>query len=237
MKLEAENSNISQPDIAQIAALIGDSARASMLIALMGGKALTATELAIEAEITSQTASSHLTKLVNNGLLVVQKQGRHKYFQLKSKQVADLLEALLNISSEMVHSKIFTGPRNPDLRKARICYDHLAGEMGVLLYESLIKKQLINIENNVLQMTEPGLNFFLKQGVNFDELNGTKRPLCKSCLDWSERHYHLAGSLGKWVLNDLFKKNWAKKDLDSRVIRFSSVGLKHFFERYGIENH
>lgn len=223
-----------EPNIAQVAALIGDPTRARMLIALMGGKALTATELAIEADITAQTASSHLSKLVNSQLLVVQKQGRHKYFQLNGKDVADILEALLNISSKVEHSKIITGPRDPELRKARICYDHLAGEFGVLLYKALLEKELINNSNNSLAITSSGTKFFDDLGVDFVAFDKKKRPLCKSCLDWSERNHHLAGLLGKWVLEDLLKKGWAKKDLDTRVIRFSDSGLSSFKERYGL---
>lgn len=223
-----------EPNIAQIASLIGDPARSRMLIALMGGKALTATELSLDAEITPQTASSHLSKLVNNGLLAVQKQGRHKYFQLNGKDVAEILEALLNISSRIEHSNIFTGPRDPELRKARVCYDHLAGELGVLLYEALMKNNYINTVNNSLEMTANGIAFFHRIGVNFDELQKGKRPLCKSCLDWSERNHHLAGLIGKWILIDLLKKNWAQKNLDSRVIRFTKTGLKYFNKQYGI---
>ncbi len=223
-----------QPDIVQVATLIGEPARAKMLIALMGGKALTATELSLEAEITPQTASSHLSKLVTNELLVVQKQGRHKYFQLKNKEIADILEALLNISSRMEHSKVFTGPNDPELRKSRVCYDHLAGELGVSLYNGLSKKKYIKNVNNSLQLTSLGMSFFSGIGVDFDELQKSTRPICRSCLDWSERNHHLAGLLGKWVLIDLLKKGWAEKDLDSRILRFSPFGIKKFNRQYGI---
>lgn len=225
---------MTEPNIAQVAALIGDQTRAQMLIALMGGKALTATELAIEANITPQTASSHLAKLVANELLVVKKQGRHKYFQLSGKDVADILESLLNISSKMEHSKVVTGPQDPELRMARICYDHLAGEFGVSLYNALLKNKIIeDIDNNLL-VTSIGTKFFYGVGLDLTELSNKKRPLCKSCLDWSERRHHLAGLLGNWVLTDLLKKGWARKDLDTRVIRFSTVGSSSFKERYGL---
>jgi DNA-binding transcriptional ArsR family regulator len=129
-----------EPNISYVANLIGDTARSKMLTSLMSGKALTATELSLEAEITPQTASSHLTKLVDGELLIVRKQGRHKYFQLKSIQVAELIEQLLNISATLSNTNIHTGPRNEKLKQARICYDHLAGELGVKLFDSLVGK-------------------------------------------------------------------------------------------------
>lgn len=223
-------------DIAKIAGLIGEPARARMLVALLGGKALTASELALEADITSQTASSHLAKLLKSHLLTVQKQGRHKYFQLAGEEVAGLLESLLNISSKVEHSEVVTGPRDPELRKTRICYDHMAGELGVTLFEALKTQALITDNQGSITITELGIDHFNNQGAHISELAKLKRPLCKSCLDWSERRHHLAGALGKWILDDAFKRKWARKDLDSRVIRFTPNGLRRFQQRYGILN-
>jgi len=205
-----------------------------MLTALMGGKALTATELAAEADITSQTASSHLAKLIDGNLLVVRKQGRHKYFQLRDIEVAELLEKLLNITSTVEHSKTVTGPRDQDLKTARICYDHLAGKYSVALYDALASNGHIIDQSDETVLTQKGRQFFQNSGVDFDNYLKTKRPLCKSCLDWSERRNHLAGILGQWVLDDIFSKGWASKNLDSRTIRFSQSGLKSFGKKYGI---
>ena len=221
-----------EPDIAQIAKLIGDSARSKMLIALMGGKALTATELAIEAEITAQTASSHLSKLVNSKLIALQKQGRHRYFQLNGLNVAELLETLLNVSAEVEYSHIITGPKDPELRKSRICYDHLAGELGVLLLDTLKSNGSLNESHNGLVLSSAGSSFFADLGADLAKLKKNRRPLCRNCLDWSERRHHLAGSLGQWVLKDIQKKGWAEKDLDTRIIRFSKRGLERFKEVY-----
>ncbi len=221
-----------EPDIAFIARLIGDPARAKMLTALMGGKALTATELALEAEISAQTASSHLAKLLGGEILRMRKQGRHKYFQLSGQHIAQLLEQLLTISTSFANPKIITGPSNERLRKARICYDHLAGEIGVALYDALTASGHIKEQTGKTILTNQGLAFFTELGADFDVLNKNKRPLCKSCLDWSERRDHLAGSLGQWVINDLLAKKWAEKDLDSRAIAFSKQGIKHFINRY-----
>jgi predicted transcriptional regulator len=203
-----------------------------MLTALMGGKALTATELAMVADITSQTASSHLAKLVDGQLLVVRKQGRHKYFQLKGYDIAELLESLLNMTSTIKRAEVATGPDNFRLRKARVCYDHLAGELAVELYDSLNKRAYIidNGDNTVL--TNLGKTFFAEVGVDFNIMKKSKRPVCKSCLDWSERRNHLAGVLGQWILSEVLSKGWASKDLDSRAIHFTENGLKLFKNKY-----
>ncbi|WP_274050560.1 ArsR/SmtB family transcription factor [Thalassomonas haliotis] len=225
-----------EPDIAALSAMIAEPARAKMLIALMSGKALTATELALEGEITAQTASSHLAKLVAAKLLVVRKQGRHKYFQLSGADIARLLEALLNISAKTASPEVKTGPADPDLRLARICYDHLAGEISVALYDSLLSQGYIresqDIAQSQLALTALGQEFFRALGLELGPLTGKKRPLCKSCLDWSERRFHLAGSLGQWILEDVLAKGWATRDPDSRVIRFNGSGLKRFKQCY-----
>lgn len=225
-----------EPNIAYLANLIGDQARSKMLIALMGGKALTATELSVEADITPQTASSHLQKLVEGELLIVRKQGRHKYFQLKNAKIADLLEQLLNISSEMVTAQVSTGPADERLRRARICYDHLAGELGVALFDALVSEGLIIDGGNDTRLTEQGKSFFDELGYDFNQLKSSKRPLCKACLDWSERRSHLAGRLGNWILTDAIEQNWATQDLDSRAISFSQKGLTAFSRKYRISS-
>ncbi|WP_438863562.1 ArsR/SmtB family transcription factor [Neptunicella sp.] len=223
-----------QPDISTVASLIGEPVRAKMLMALMGGKALTATELALEGNITAQTASSHLLKLVQSQLLTVRKQGRHKYFQLTDHTIAELLEQLLNISASLNASNIVTGPTDTALKKSRVCYDHLAGEWGVALYKALVEQDILLDKSDMTVLTDKGKGFFEQMGVDIDSLSRAKRPLCKSCLDWSERVNHLAGSLGKWILHDTLTRQWAKQDLDSRVIRFSSAGLKQFCKKYTI---
>lgn len=223
-----------QPDISFIASLIGDSTRARMLTALMGGKALTATELALEADITSQTASSHLSKLVDGQLLVVRKQGRHKYFQLRGVEIAELLESLLTITSNINHPKVMTGPDDVRLRKSRVCYDHLAGELGVALYDALTASGFIIDKGEETVLASDGKSFFTNIGFDFDALKKSKRPICKSCLDWSERRNHLAGVLGQWVLNDIFNQGWAVRELDSRAIQFTDKGLRLFTKKYAM---
>lgn len=142
------------PDIARTAALIGDPARANMLVALMSGKALTATELAAQAGVTVQTASSHLARLHEGGLLRLRKQGRHKYFSLASSEVAGVLEALMGLAAGAGHLRSRTGPSDKALRKARICYNHLAGDMGVQMFDALLARGHLDIRAGELRLTD-----------------------------------------------------------------------------------
>ena len=223
-----------EPDIAAFASLIGDSTRAKMLTVLMCGKALTATELAVEADISPQTASSHLAKLVDGQVLAVRKQGRYKYFQLKNITVASLIETLLGIAADAQFTAIKTGPADPWLRKSRVCYDHLAGSVGVSLFDSLLNNDFIVERDNEVILSQKGKLHFQSLGIDFAHLAKSKRPVCKSCLDWSERRSHLSGALGHWVLTDLLQKGWAVQNLNSRVIRFTQAGIVKFNKAYKI---
>src|SRR6201994_3483022 len=131
------------PDIAMIASLVGDPARSNMLTALMTGRALTASELAHEAGVTPQTASSHLAKLEAGGLVEQEKQGRHRYYRLADPDIASVLEGLQGIAARAGHLRVRTGPKDPALRRARICYDHLAGDLGVQMLDSLRQRKLV----------------------------------------------------------------------------------------------
>lgn len=223
-----------EPDIAYVASLIGDKARSRMLTALMGGKALTATELALEGEITAQTASSHLSKLVEGGLLHMRKQGRHRYFQLTDPEVAEVIERMLTLSVTRIQTKVRTGPQDPHLRQARVCYDHLAGALGVQLFDALQQQELLEIQGSDVRLTHAGEEFFTDLGVDLGLLRQRKRPMCKACLDWSERRNHLAGTLGQWILDDALARQWLQRHLDSRVIEVSEAGARQFAKRYGI---
>ncbi len=216
------------PDIAHIAALIGDPARANMLIALMSGKALTVSELAEEAGVTIQTASSHLSKMDEGGLLRPRKQGRHKYFSLTSDEVAHVLEGLMGLAAGAGHLRKRTGPRDEELRKARVCYNHLAGDMGTQLFDSLLARKHLVIEGETLSLTDKGGAFARGFGIDLDALRTNRAPLCRECLDWSERRSHLAGSLGRAFLNRFEELHWAKRDQKTRVVTFSRSGAKEF---------
>ena len=216
------------PDIAGIAALIGDPARANILTALMSGKALTATELAFEAGVTPATASSHLSKLHHGGLIQPTKQGRHKYFALSSDDVAQLLESLMGLAAGSGHLRSRTGPRDAALRKARVCYNHLAGDMGVRLYQSLLSRGLLTETGDDITLTPKGADFAADFGIDIKALSSAKSPLCKSCLDWSERRTHLAGSLGRAILTQIEARHWARRTPNTRIVAFTPEGERAF---------
>lgn len=216
------------PNIAAIAALVGDPARANMLTALLAGQALTATELAWEAGVTLQTASSHLSKLMDGGLLAIEKQGRHRYFRLSDNDIADMIESISGVAARAGHLRTRTGPKEPALRHARVCYDHLAGEMGVAMLDGLVGRKVIAARNGDLVITAKGERFLSDFGIGLEVLRAQRRPLCKPCLDWSVRRHHLAGSLGKALLDRFFALRWAQRQYGSRLVIFSRRGEAAF---------
>jgi DNA-binding transcriptional ArsR family regulator len=218
------------PNIARIAALLGDPARADVLTALMADRALTATELSAIAGVTKQTMSAHLSKLVEARLVAVDPLGRHRYFRLADADVAELLESLMGVAFRTGAVRLLASPREPALRKARVCYDHLAGELGVKAFESLLRGGVFARAADGIRLTEAGVRWFADLGIDTAELAGRRRMLCRPCMDWSERRQHLAGALGCALLSRICELKWAKRDGDSRVIRFTPRGLQSFVE-------
>jgi DNA-binding transcriptional ArsR family regulator len=212
------------PSIAQIAAAIGDPARANMLTALAGGAALTASELALEAGVAKQTASSHLARLSQAGLVAVEKQGRHHYYRLADAEVAQLLENLMGVAARNAPARVRPGPKEPALRRARVCYDHLAGDLGVGLLDGMIAAKWIKADDEALTPTKLGVEKLALFGVDVAELRGRKRPLCRACLDWSVRRNHLAGALGAAILERIYERGWARRRGRSRVVEFAPMG-------------
>lgn len=216
------------PSIARVAALIGDHARAEVLTALMADRALTATELAGIAGVTKQTISAHLAKLLEAGLLAVEHQGRHRYFRLADPDVASLLESLMGVAFRTGAVRLRSSPREPALRKARVCYDHLAGELGVLAYEALVAQRVLNPGSEGLRLTPSGNDWFERLGIDAAALAGQRRALCRPCLDWGERRHHLGGALGAALLRRIDDLGWARRSKDSRVIAFTPPGERAF---------
>jgi DNA-binding transcriptional ArsR family regulator len=224
------------PDIAMIAALVGDPARANMLMALMTGRALTASELAVQAGITPQTASSHLSKLEAGGLIEQEKQGRHRYFRLSDPDVAGLLEVIEGVAARAGHMRVRIGPKDPALRRARICYDHLAGDLGVQMLDSMKRQRLLRQSKLVIELTSEGKRFLADSlQISAETLTHPRRPLCKACLDWSERRHHLAGTLGAAMMTRFTELKWAARDSTpgSRVVNFTRNGEKRFAALFG----
>jgi DNA-binding transcriptional ArsR family regulator len=216
------------PSIARIAALIGDHARADVLTALMADRALTATELADIGGVTKQTISAHLAKLLDAGLIAVESQGRHRYFRLADHDVAQLLESLMGVAFRTGAVRARSSPREPALRKARVCYDHLAGEMGVAACDALLARKMFRHDDGSLQLTPAGRAWFAGFGIDADAAARQKRALCRPCLDWGERRHHLGGALGTALLNRLFELGWARREPDSRVVSFTPPGEAEF---------
>jgi DNA-binding transcriptional ArsR family regulator len=216
------------PNIARIAALLGDPARSDALSALLTDRALTATELAALAGVTKQTMSAHLSKLLDAALVVVERQGRHRYFRLADQDVADLLESLMGVAFRTGAVRLVLSPREPALRKARVCYDHLAGELGVAAYEGLLRRGVFAVSDKELRLTKSGILWFRRWGIDAESAARQRRSLCRPCLDWSERRHHLAGSLGAALLTRLQDLKWAARERGSRVIRFTPRGLRSF---------
>ena len=222
------------PNIVGIAALIGDHARAEILTALMAGQALTATELAAVANVTKQTVSAHLAKLLDAQLLCVERQGRHRYFRLSDPDVARLLESLMGVAYRVGAVRLLSSPREPALRKARVCYDHLAGELGVLIFDSLEQRRFLRTGKGGPQLTDEGAVFCREIGIDVEALASQRRPLCRACLDWSMRRHHLAGALGTAVLGRCLDFGWARRAKGSRVVAFSTDGERALRQRFSL---
>jgi DNA-binding transcriptional ArsR family regulator len=216
------------PNIARVAALIGDQARAEILSVLMADRALTATELANHAGVTRATVSAHLARLVDARLLAVESQGRHRYFRLADRDVARLIESLMGVAFRSGAVRLASSPREPELRKARMCYDHLAGELAVWAFESMVARRVFDSDRKGFALTPGGERWFEKLGIAPSSLAEQRRTLCRPCLDWGERRHHLAGALGAALIERCFRLRWAQRARDSRIVRFSPHGERQF---------
>ncbi len=223
------------PSLAETAALIGDPARANMLAALMGGQALTASELAALAGIAASTASSHLAKLMQGGLLAQEVQGRHRYFRLKGPAVALALEAIMALAVETQtqtpRPKRLPGPRDAEMRHARTCYDHIAGELGVKLTDALLAQGYMARDDKDFIVTRAGENFFTGLGIDLAALREERRGLARVCLDWSERRPHLAGALGAALARHCLDAGWLARPRHGRTLSITRSG-RAAFEKY-----
>jgi len=216
------------PNIARVAALIGDQARAEILSVLMADRALTATELATHAGVTRATVSSHLSKLVDARLVAVEAQGRHRYFRLADRDVARLIESLMGVAFRSGSVRLASSPREPALRHARMCYDHLAGELAVWAFERMVAKHVFESDVRGFTLTARGERWFDARDISTGILSSGRRTLCRPCLDWGERRHHLAGALGAALIERCFEKRWARRARDSRIVRFTPHGERQF---------
>ncbi|QDW18785.1 helix-turn-helix transcriptional regulator [Flavobacterium sp. KBS0721] len=216
------------------ATLIGDATRASILWNLLDGKAFTATELAIAIETSAQNISMHLGKLLDADLISVEKQGRHKYYRFSNKEVAYAVEAMANLIPKPEISAKKKTENYPPIKYCRTCYDHLAGKIGVALADSLLEQKIIIEKNNTFEVTSEGEKWFSDFGVNIGDAKKQKRIFLKPCLDWSERRYHIAGSVGTLLLNKMLEQDWIRRTKDSRVIIITGKGEKEMLKSFKI---
>jgi DNA-binding transcriptional ArsR family regulator len=223
-------------DMAAIAALVGDPARANILCALLDGRALTASELAYAAHITPQTASGHLGKLAKANLIVPAQQGRHRYFRLAGAHVGRMLESISAVAA-------ISPPRlrpiriDETMRNARMCYDHLAGRLGVTLADALSEQQHIEFSDDGGVVTPSGEAFFARFGIDLSSARKNKRLFCRPCLDWSERRTHLAGAVGAAIADRLMDLNWIKRKRDSRAITVTPIGWSKIEQTFSCSLH
>lgn len=224
------------PSVAGTASLIADPARASMLLALVDGRALPAGELAFSAGVTAQTASSHLARLLDGGLISVEKQGRHRYFRLAGAHVARALEQLAEIRPlGPVRRKAPTRSAR-ELRFARCCYDHLAGWLGVAVTEALTEREfLVAAPDKLFELTPAGAEWFAGAGVDMRALKASRRGLARQCLDWTERAHHLAGPLGTAFMGAMCESGWLRRATGSRAIALTPRGQLEMKRRLGLE--
>lgn len=225
---------------AEVAALAGDPSRASMLHALMDGRALTAAELAQIGGVTPQTASNHLARMTAAGLLAVEKQGRHRYHRLSSNAVAQMIESIMLVaaSRERLLPQPAPRPIEARLKAARTCYDHLAGELGVGIADALIEGGHIEFSIDGGLVTAAGVAWFEGIGIDLrmhdEAVRQSRRVLCRPCLDWSERRHHLAGRLGAALCSHCFESGWIRRVAGTRAVEITPLGGRMFREKVGM---
>jgi DNA-binding transcriptional ArsR family regulator len=223
--------------MAEVAALVGEPARAAMLQAMMDGRALTAGELAGVANITPQTTSAHLNQLCDSGLVAVLQQGRYRYHRLATPQVAQMLESLMLVAAGTLTPR--TGPRDVSLRAARTCYDHIAGQLGVGIADAMQQQGFVEIDDDAGMLTASGGAFLARQGIVLEQSPERRRtkalPLCRLCLDWSERRPHLSGRLGAELCRHSLALGWIRRRSGSRALDVTPEGRRVFRDIFQVE--
>jgi DNA-binding transcriptional ArsR family regulator len=226
---------ISGTMIAEIAALAGDPARANILSALLDGRAMTAGELAYAAHVTPQTASAHLGKLADAGLISATPSGRHRYFRLSSAKVAQMLESIGSVALDSRPRFRPLSRQAAELRDARVCYDHLAGRLGVAIADAMTRRGYIVLEDEGGQLTDAGTRFLTELGVDlYDPALQRRRHMCRACLDWTERRPHIGGALGAALAERWLALGWIARARDSRAVAITPAGERGFRDSLGM---
>ncbi|MEH7355608.1 helix-turn-helix transcriptional regulator [Neobacillus drentensis] len=222
------------PNFSYIAKLMAEPTRAIILDCLMNGQALPASELAYMAKVSHPTISSHLAKLVEGNLLVMEQHGRHRYYRLASKEVAEVIEKLGTIAPPVEIRSLRQSSQLKQVRFGRTCYDHLAGELGVKVTDALIEKEIVFLEDGLYAVTKKGKEWFLQFGINIEEANIKRRTFAKPCLDWSERRYHISGWLGSAIATRFFDHGWITKVEKTRAVHLTPKGIDALKNSFGI---
>lgn len=224
--------------LAEVAALVGDRTRATMLQALMDGRALTASELARAANVAPQTASEHLARMTGAGLIGVERQGRHRYHRLASPAVARMIESIMQVGA-VLRPLVVTGPRDAAMRAARTCYDHLAGRLGVALADALAAAGWVDLTADSARVTPSGFALFDRLGIDLAAARpgrGSRNGLlCVPCLDWSERRTHLAGTLGAALCTHALQCGWVRRVPGTRAVSVTAGGRRAFTEAFAVD--
>lgn len=230
--------------LAGTAALIGEPARTAMLVALIDGRALTAGELAGAAGVSAPTASAHLSRLLDAGMLALDRQGRHRYYRLANAAVATMLEGMMALgevldgSAAIPRRPIVTGPRDKALRRARLCYDHLAGEIAVALADSMIARGQLDFGEDGAAVTPQGLAFLASLGVDLvpdgRRFRSGRSVFCRPCLDWSERRPHIAGAVGSALYRAFSEQGWMRRVGGSRAVSITPLGAAGLDRHFGV---
>ena len=225
-------------NIAAVAALIAEPARAIMLTALLDGRALPAGELAYASGVTPQTASGHLAKLVDGGLLVLESQGRHRYFRLAGAHIAQALEQLAAIRPAGPARRKALSPEARALRFARCCYDHLAGRLGVAVADGLVGRGfLLPAPDKLFEVTPAGSLWLAGLGIEMAGVKASRRGLARQCLDWTERTHHLAGPLGVRLMGFFCEEGWLRRAAGSRAVEITPKGTAALKRHLGVDAH
>jgi DNA-binding transcriptional ArsR family regulator len=226
-------------DIARIASLVGEPARAAMLLALMDGRSLTANELAKAGHVSPQTTSRHLAQMVEAGLMEAEQRGRHRYHRLASNEVAKVLEGIMQIAGDPpARRTVVTGPRDESMRMVRMCYDHIAGRLGLAIAERLLADQVIEFDGDQGQVMDRAEEALQRWGLVLKpdkQLSSRGRPRCRPCMDWSERKMHVAGRLGAMICAHCLEQGWLTRKVGSRALSISAAGAISFRELLGLE--
>ena len=223
------------PNVAIIASLVSEPSRAAILTVLMDGRYHPVNELAYMASIKPQTASFHLSKMVNASIVTVEKQGRHRYYGIQNQEVAQVMESLLLIAPPIEIKSFKQATEDKAIRLARTCYDHLAGELGVQLTDYLIQNGILYEETKEFIVTEKGWEFLTDFQIDLRAAEKKRRSFSHKCLDWSERRHHLAGAIGSALLERLLELNWVEKKKKTRAIKITPKGKKGLKETFSIE--